>query len=274
MVARNSIHQRHVVLVLLVTISLWGNLRGLPLIYAGVWSDGGQSARTSSMFTQPNTSPNLDLVVHTVQRGETLFSLAQRYNMDVQMLQTMNRLKSTRLYPGQKLVLFARQPAEDTEERRESNITVSSARTSRQQLTAIAKKESKEAGLQFIWPLHGEISSRFGYRQSPMGGNRGDFHAGIDIRSPRGTPVRAAEDGEVITASYYRGYGRVVILAHKNDFSTLYAHNWRLLVRPGTRVKKGDIIALSGNSGRSTGPHLHFEIRKGEKPLNPLQFLD
>ncbi len=125
----------------------------------------------------------------------------------------------------------------------------------------------------FKWPckLH-KISSGFGYRQHPLGGGR-LFHKGIDIPVHYGTPIYAAADGKVKYCGWFDGYGKIVILKHKKGFQTRYAHLSRILVRKGTFVKQGQKIALSGNTGRSTGPHLHFEIRKNGIPINPLKFL-
>jgi murein DD-endopeptidase MepM/ murein hydrolase activator NlpD len=101
----------------------------------------------------------------------------------------------------------------------------------------------------------------------------GQRHDGIDIAAPEGTPVGAAADGEVIFAGQQAGYGGVVILRHEGDLVTLYAHNARLLVKEGQRVRRGQRIATVGQTGRTTGPHLHFEVRAGTRPRNPLLYL-
>jgi len=120
----------------------------------------------------------------------------------------------------------------------------------------------------WIWPLRaGIVSSEFGKRW-------GRKHQGIDIAADLGVPVRAAAPGEVIYAgNELRGYGNVVILRHDNETSTLYAHNDSLEVEKGQRVRTGDVIARLGNTGHSTGPHLHFEVRKKNKPVNPRKVL-
>jgi murein DD-endopeptidase MepM/ murein hydrolase activator NlpD len=243
-------------------------MRGLSLVYADVSSGVTQKGYIPpSIFTQPDTE-SVSLVVHTVKRGETLPFLARKYHTNVSTLQILNRLQSAQVSPGQKLIIATTYAPSPEEKPLSTGVASVNRRPQPSSTTPSAK------GIHFIWPLQGEISSSFGYRRGAMGGSRGNFHAGIDIRAPQGTPVRAAEDGEVVMASYFGGYGRVIILAHKNDFTTLYGHNSELLVRPGDRVKKGEVIALSGNTGRSTGPHLHFEIRKGETPFDPLRFLD
>jgi murein DD-endopeptidase MepM/ murein hydrolase activator NlpD len=116
------------------------------------------------------------------------------------------------------------------------------------------------------WPLDGVLYGRYGVR----GGQR---HDGIDIAAPEGSPVGAADDGEVIFAGEQAGYGAVVILRHDGDLVTLYAHNARVLVKEGQRVRRGQRIATVGQTGRTTGPHLHFEVRAGTRPRNPLLYL-
>lgn len=124
----------------------------------------------------------------------------------------------------------------------------------------------------FIWPLNGRISSQFGWRIHPILKTE-KLHSGIDIAVVRGTPVRAAASGRVIYSGWVKGYGNTVIIDHGNLMTTLYAHNDELVARAGTHVKIGDVIAYSGNTGDSTGPHLHFEIRRDGSPVNPIDWL-
>ncbi|MGK5084072.1 M23 family metallopeptidase [Bdellovibrionota bacterium FG-1] len=120
----------------------------------------------------------------------------------------------------------------------------------------------------FHWPLKSvQVTSVYGRRGS-------EFHEGIDLRAPSGTPVYAAQDGTVIYAgSKIRGYGRLVVLRHQQEVSTVYAHNSRLLVKAGQFIHVGQQIAVSGNSGHSSGPHLHFEVRSRLAALDPMRFL-
>jgi murein DD-endopeptidase MepM/ murein hydrolase activator NlpD len=109
---------------------------------------------------------------------------------------------------------------------------------------------------------------------SPFGRREGRPHEGIDLPAPIGTPVFAAADGEVAYAgSGIRGYGKMIVLKHAGDLMTVYAHNSMLLVAQGQPVRAGDRISLVGQSGRATGPHLHFEVRAGQIPRNPMGFL-
>ncbi len=117
------------------------------------------------------------------------------------------------------------------------------------------------------------VTSGFGFRIDPFTGKKA-FHPGIDIIASKGTPVRVTADGIVSFSGYRPDYGRFVLVLHKNGFSTLYAHLSRIFVRSGQRLRKGDIIGLVGSTGRSTGPHLHYEVRLRGRYLNPEEFLE
>lgn len=123
-----------------------------------------------------------------------------------------------------------------------------------------------------IWPTNGRITSGYGRRIHPIT-QKVQVHNGVDIRVRKGTSVKAAADGVVEFSGYRGGYGWTVILRHGHGYKTLYAHNSDLLVKVGQRVKKGSAIALSGNSGTSTGPHLHYEVWVNNQRTNPISFL-
>jgi murein DD-endopeptidase MepM/ murein hydrolase activator NlpD len=123
-----------------------------------------------------------------------------------------------------------------------------------------------------MWPVNGRLMSRFGERQDPFSGE-GAFHSGVDIDAPIGTPVHAAADGIVYAAEYNGRYGRCVVIDHGNGMRTWYGHLSSFEVIPGQEVRRGEVIAHSGNSGRVTGPHLHFEVRLGGSPVNPYPYL-
>ena len=123
-----------------------------------------------------------------------------------------------------------------------------------------------------MWPADGPITSPFGWRTHPIFGTQ-RYHSGIDIGADYGDPVVAADGGVVIYSDWMSGYGKVIIVDHGGGISTLYAHNSELVVGEGQRVRKGQQIALAGSTGYSTGPHLHFEVRQGGSPVNPMGYL-
>jgi len=123
-----------------------------------------------------------------------------------------------------------------------------------------------------LWPLEGRLGSAFGERQDPINGE-GAFHSGIDIDAPYGTPVRAAADGDVTGATMGAGYGRNIVLNHGHDVLTLYGHLSAIAVVPGQHVIRGQVIGYVGQSGRATGPHLHYEVRVHNVPVNPHKYL-
>jgi len=123
-----------------------------------------------------------------------------------------------------------------------------------------------------LWPVIGHISGSFGERLDPFSGE-GVFHAGVDISSPYGDPVRATADGVVAVVEARAGYGRFVVVDHNFGISTWYGHLSGFNTRPGTYVRRGDVIGFVGVSGRVTGPHVHYEVRIHGAPVNPSRYL-
>ena len=123
-----------------------------------------------------------------------------------------------------------------------------------------------------MWPIEGRVGSSFGSREDPINGE-GAFHSGMDIDAPYGTPVRAAADGNVAEAAMAAGYGREIVLNHGHDVSTIYGHLSAMAVTPGQHVNRGQVIGYVGQSGRATGPHLHYEVRVHKIPVNPHKYL-
>ncbi|SHH40357.1 Murein DD-endopeptidase MepM and murein hydrolase activator NlpD, contain LysM domain [Caloranaerobacter azorensis DSM 13643] len=141
-------------------------------------------------------------------------------------------------------------------------------------LTADVEKKMKYLDAKpNLMPAKGKITSGYGYRRNPFGKGR-EFHKGLDITNKPGTKIRAAGSGIVTFAGYYGGYGKVIIISHGYGYQSIYGHNRKLLVKVGQHVKKGEVIAEMGNTGRSTGPHLHFEIRYYGKAVNPKNVID
>ncbi|MBE9138700.1 peptidoglycan DD-metalloendopeptidase family protein [Nodosilinea sp. LEGE 07088] len=151
------------------------------------------------------------------------------------------------------------------------------ARDSEQVAGLIRQKIAASTGVirgtgRFVFPANANISSGFGNRRHPiLGYNR--FHAGIDFAASYGSTIRAADSGQVIFSGWYGGYGQTVIIDHGGGLSTLYAHASRLVVSEGQTVQQGQAIAAVGSTGLSTGPHLHFEVRRNGNPIDPREFL-
>ncbi len=123
-----------------------------------------------------------------------------------------------------------------------------------------------------LWPVEGMVTGSFGERIDPFNGE-GAFHSGIDISSTYGHPVIAPADGVITLAEEMGGYGRLIQITHAHGLSTRYGHLSAFAVIPGQRVQRGDVIGYVGQSGRSTGPHLHYEVRINNTPVNPYKYL-
>ncbi|MDB5142373.1 MAG: peptidoglycan DD-metalloendopeptidase family protein [Mucilaginibacter sp.] len=123
------------------------------------------------------------------------------------------------------------------------------------------------------YPRVSSITSMFGYRSDPFDTENAEYHPGIDFKGAKGDPVHVTADGKVIFTGPKGGYGNCIIVQHKNDFQTLYGHLSHINVEDGQSVSTGDVIGKVGSTGRSTGSHLHYEVRKNGKPINPIKFL-
>lgn len=194
-------------------------------------------------------------VVHTIHRGETLDRIARAYGVELAAIVKVNHIGNpNRIITGRMLFIPEAIKASSPFP---PGITLH---------TSIPSKKTT-LRVDFIWPLVGRVTSMFGRR-----GRRN--HKGIDIDATTGDRIRAVGDGVVIHSGWGRnGYGRTVILRHNNGLQSVYAHNLRNLVEKGQKVRQGETIALVGSTGWATGSHLHFEIRKGDDPKNPLVYL-
>jgi murein DD-endopeptidase MepM/ murein hydrolase activator NlpD len=142
---------------------------------------------------------------------------------------------------------------------------------------AISNHRSRGFGLTkslpSLWPVEGRLMDGFAHRTDPFSGE-GAFHKGVDITAPTGTLVRATADGVVVQAEMVSGgYGRLIIIDHGGGFQTYYAHLSKISVHAGQEVRRTDVIGLVGTSGRTTAPHLHYEVRSGGAPMNPYKYL-
>lgn len=208
-------------------------------------------------------------VIHHVEKGENLYRIGLRYKVPAKEIAKANGIRDvTQLRPGQRLYIPG------ARKRLQASARAATRGDSPGHLSGDSKEARRRAretarvqtSLRFAWPVRGRLSSRFGMRG-------GKPHEGLDIAAKRGTPIFAAESGRVIQSGRMSGYGKVVVVKHAGRFRTLYAHASKLLVRKGEFVERGQKIAEVGTTGRSTGPHLHFEIRRAETPQNPISYL-
>lgn len=189
--------------------------------------------------------PSVTGVLHKVATGESLWEIAERYEVSIDLIAKENGIADpSRLQPNTQLVI--------------------PGATRLQPRDAILVNGQLQKA--FDWPVKGRVSSPFGPRWGTM-------HNGLDIAVSTGTQVKAAADGRVTFAGWNGGYGILVIIDHGNGIETRYAHNSRLNVKVGQKVERGQTIAFSGNTGVSTGPHVHFEIRQRNNPVNPQTYL-
>ena len=190
-------------------------------------------------------------VVHTIQSGQTLTDISLTYAVPVETLTSENGItRSSTIYAGDRILI-----PDVTSTFWDDVVRLSNGVASR-----------------FIWPLEGEVVSTFGWRVHPVLEYR-HHHDGIDIDVPEGTIVHAAAGGEVYFYGEQPGYGNVLVIEHADGYFTMYGHLSSAIVSPERYVEMGQEIALSGNTGISSGPHLHFEIRNGEFPIDPLRYM-
>lgn len=134
------------------------------------------------------------------------------------------------------------------------------------------ENRDKLASTPSLWPVQGMVTSGFGWRNSPLGDGN-ELHAGIDIAINMGVPVVATADGKILQSGPFGGYGNMVQIDHGNGISTIYGHNSQLAVSVGETVKKGQVISFAGSTGKSTGPHVHYEVRENGQVVDPWKYL-
>jgi murein DD-endopeptidase MepM/ murein hydrolase activator NlpD len=196
-------------------------------------------------------------VYHLVERHQTLYRICKTYGVGLNEVASINGLADkSKIQEGQRLFI----PGVERVLRVEIYID--------DVVKEPVEKESEtSAKIDFVWPVEGKCLSFFEEEERKR-------HQGIDISSPSGTPIKAAGSGRVIySGNSIRGYGNLIIIRHSEEFVTVYAHNQVNLVEEGMRVEKGKIIAKVGQTGRASGPHLHFEIRRNNKAIDPLLVL-
>ncbi len=213
-------------------------LRNISTVLAVNKIDNARRIRSG----QTLSIPSMDGIVHTVTRGENLAAVAARYRIPVNALLDANDLSVASLQIGQKLFVPG---------------------------GTLSTLELRRAmGELFVFPLRGRLTSPYGYRNDPFTGIR-TFHTGIDLAAPTGTAVRSTLDGRVSTTGYSPVYGNYIIISHDDGYQSLYGHLSSIGVRRGSYVTQSAIIGRVGNTGYSTGSHLHFSVYKNGRTINP-----
>jgi len=187
--------------------------------------------------------PNISGIFVNIGEGDTIYQYSSKYKIAPDFIMEMNNLKSNELTPGMKLFLPG--------------------------VKFSTMERAYALGEAFNKPVRGRLTSRFGYRRDPFTGKRA-FHRGIDIANKVGSKVYAAQEGRVTFADARSGYGKIVIIEHRFGYKTIYGHLSDTAVTRGQRVGSGQVIGFVGNTGRSTGPHLHFEIWHKNRVIDPL----
>ena len=259
-----------------------------------------QDENVSELPSSPHTS-QVSMHVYSVQENDSLGQIANQYDLDLYTLLSVNKIKNSNLIrPGQSLripsqrgILHAVEKNQTLEDialqyevtlqsiidantiedadliYRGTVLFIPNAKISKKLRTNLLGKDTTP---RFIRPVQGRISDGFGYRIHPVLHRRA-LHKGIDIAARHGTSVKAAMSGQVSYSGSMGSYGKLVIINHHNGFETRYAHNSKLKVKKGQHVRRGQIIALVGATGRTKGTHLHFEIRVNGKAVDPLKSL-
>lgn len=195
---------------------------------------------------QTLTIPSIDGIIYKVVRGDSLSRISSRYAIPVTAILDANDLTSSTLVPGSHLFIPG---------------------------VSLSVKDLRRAlGELFSLPLHGRLTSRFGYRKDPFTGVR-TYHTGIDLAAPYGTLIKSTMDGKVATTGYSSVFGNYAIITHDDGYQSLYGHMSSITVKRGQKVAQGAVVGKVGNTGYSTGCHLHFSIYKNGKMIDPYSVL-
>ncbi len=209
-----------------------------------------------------HVEPELVAVKHRVEPGQTLFRIARAYGVSPDDLAAANGISDPRsLAIGQELVIPGATGLRPVPAGGDGSEEVGAGPTPR--TAASRPRPAGSATGTLDWPLRGVLYGKFGKKGA-------EPHDGIDLAAPEGSPIKTAAPGTVLFAGEQKGYGLLAIIEHEGGVVTLYAHNHDLRVKEGQKVQAGQVIATVGESGRTSGPHLHFEVRRGGAPVDPL----
>lgn len=238
--------------------------------------------------------PDLKFYVYSAKKDDTFWTILARSSQDIDTLLTVNGFSTPKdIVPGRKIyipnmrgvIITGGDDTRIARMLRENQIRPEYVYRANR-CSGFGKKyifvpcgkisnleRSLFLGTGFMYPLPPKrtphLTSRFGKRRNPFNYRDIEFHSGVDVSCPRGSEVMAARDGKVVLTGFDGGYGNLVVVQHEYGYRSYYGHLSRPLVKPGDTVKRGSVIALSGNTGRTTGPHLHFEVRRGQLAVNP-----
>ncbi|HAA92375.1 MAG TPA: M23 family peptidase [Rhodospirillaceae bacterium] len=216
---------------------------------------------------------------HIVRKGDTLYSISRQYNVSVSSLARTNRIRAPyRIAVGQKLRLpgAPQLASKASKKKRKKKQAKKRSKRSSKKKSKRKKRVAKAPELKapprtssrFLWPVRGKVISKFGKKKGGL------YNDGLNIAAAAGAPVRAAGTGVVAYGgNELAGFGNLILIKHSGNFVTAYAHNSVVLVKRGQKVRRGQIIAKVGKTGAVARPQLHFEIRKGRRPVNPLRHL-
>lgn len=248
---------------------------------------GARSASTQPRVASNSVSAKPGETVYTVQRGDTPATIAHKLGANQQSIMVRNDIRADALQVGQKLIIPASSQANAGSARKVKTTTIAApgAKPAAKKTTAASAEVtgggSKKvasggqlpspdalSGASFRWPVKGRILSGFGTK--PDGGH----NDGVNIAVPQGTSVKASENGVVAYAgSELKGYGNLVLVRHANNWVSAYANNEEILVKRGDKVKRGQVIAKAGMTGSVSKPQVHFELRKGSRPVDPTKYM-
>jgi len=214
-------------------------------------------ARHKVPLEKPSPPHRTKGVYHVVERHQTFYRICKTYGVDLKEVSSLNRISDpSKIQTGQRIFIPGAKKVLKVE------IVIDDVVAEPGEKAKIVYRK-----LDFIWPVEGKISDVFEEAESRR-------HQGVDISSPLGTPIKASHAGMVIYSNNtIKGYGNLIILRHSEEYVTVYAHNHVNLVEEGTWVEKGQIIGKVGQTGKASGPHLHFEIRRNNRALDPMLFL-
>jgi len=213
--------------------------------------------------TPPEKKVERKGVYHVVERHQTLYRICKTYGVDIKEVASLNGITDhSKIQAGQRVFIPGAKKVLKVEIVLDDVVAEPGEKEQGKERPKTAHKK-----IDFIWPVEGKFGDGFE-------GSERERHQGIDITSPLGTPIKASNGGAVIySGNTIKGYGNLIIVRHSEEFVSVYAHNQVNLVEEGASVEKGQIIGKVGQTGRATGPHLHFEIRRNNKPVDPLLYL-